>query len=72
MFCLELSKWSALALLLAAALSGCPDTRAPSAEKACTHAYDKCKLESGVLGVCNPVECANGQRAPCFVCRSQH
>jgi hypothetical protein len=65
-------KWSALALLLAAAISGCPDTRAPSAQQPCARAYEKCTLASGVLGVCDPIDCANGAQAPCFVCRSQH
>jgi hypothetical protein len=29
-------------------------------------------MPSGVLGVCNAVDCAEGQAAPCLVCRSQH
>jgi hypothetical protein len=66
------SKWSALALFVTAAVSGCPDAHAPSAQQPCTRAYDKCTLASGVLGVCDTVDCPSAQQAPCFVCRSQH
>jgi hypothetical protein len=38
----------------------------------CTKADEKCVLPSGVLGICNVVDCAEGQSAPCLVCRSQH
>ena len=58
--------------MIALATSGCPDAHAPGAPKACSHAYDKCTLPSGVLGVCDAVDCTDGQTAPCFVCRSQH
>jgi len=57
---------------LGATLSGCPDARAPSAKEACARAYDKCTLASGVLGVCDTVDCPSEQATPCLVCRSQH
>lgn len=66
------STCNALALILTAAISGCPDVHAPSAQQPCARAYDKCTLPSGVLGVCDVVDCNDGKQPPCFVCRSQH
>jgi hypothetical protein len=57
------------------ALCACPDPGphgGANAPTVCVKAYDKCTLASGVLGVCDPIDCAAGQAAPCFVCRSQH
>ncbi len=52
-------------------LMACGDIK-PAAPKACTKAYEQCTMPSGVLGVCDTVECAAGQSEPCLVCRSQH
>jgi hypothetical protein len=54
-------------------LSACPDAGAhKNPPTHCTKAYEKCVLSSGVLGVCNPVECTGDMPEPCLVCRSQH
>jgi hypothetical protein len=53
-------------------LSACGDVKRGGPTKACTKAYEQCVLPTGVLGVCNPVDCTEGQPAPCLVCRSQH
>jgi hypothetical protein len=53
-------------------LSGCPDIEKGGKSKACSKAYEQCQQANGVLGVCDVVECAAGQTAPCLVCRSQH
>ena len=58
--------------LACAVLGGCPDARSATPIAACTKAYEKCSLSAGVLGVCDPVECREGQTPPCLVCRSQH
>jgi hypothetical protein len=50
----------------------CTDVKQGGPAKACTKEYEQCMLPTGVLGVCNPVDCAEGQPAPCLVCRSQH
>jgi hypothetical protein len=64
---------SALALAVAVALLlGCGDVKRTAPSKACTKAYEQCVMPTGVLGVCNLVDCAEGQPAPCLVCRSQH
>jgi len=67
-------KRRSLSLLAALALSGCPDPTPRGTEPAasCRRAYEKCTLPTGVLGVCDPVDCAVGQPEPCLVCRSQH
>jgi hypothetical protein len=52
-------------------LVACGDVKQAPA-KACTKEYDQCVLPTGVLGVCNTVDCAEGQPAPCLICRSQH
>jgi hypothetical protein len=52
-------------------LIACGDIK-PAAPKACTKAYEQCTMPSGVLGVCDTVDCAPGQSEPCLVCRSQH
>ena len=61
-----------LAILSILLLSACPDAadQGPTAE--CTKAYEKCVLSTGVLGVCNIVDCPAGKPEPCLVCRSQH
>ena len=38
----------------------------------CVKAYDKCMLATGVLGICDQVDCQEGQAGPCLICRSQH
>jgi hypothetical protein len=50
----------------------CGDVKQGGPAKACTKEYEQCVMPSGVLGVCNAVDCAEGQAAPCLVCRSQH
>jgi hypothetical protein len=52
--------------------AGCPDGKSGRPPKECTTAYQQCVLETGVLGVCDSVECGEGQAPPCLVCRSQH
>jgi hypothetical protein len=59
-------------LFLGCLLSACPETQTGSAPKTCTRAYDKCEQQNGVLGVCDVVECTEGQAPPCLTCRSQH
>ena len=61
-----------VAICSAVALTGCPDTKQGGAPKVCATAYEQCVLPTGVLGVCDSVECADGQTPPCLVCRSQH
>jgi hypothetical protein len=53
-------------------MTACGDVKKTVPAKACTKEYEQCTLASGVLGVCNAVDCAEGQPAPCLVCRSQH
>jgi hypothetical protein len=65
---LHLPFTGSIALLM---LSACPESQS-AAPRTCAHAYDKCTLASGVLGVCDPVDCVDGQKPPCLVCRSQH
>jgi hypothetical protein len=55
-----------------ALLAACGDIKAGAAPKSCVKADEQCTLPSGVLGVCNIVDCAPGQPEPCLVCRSQH
>jgi hypothetical protein len=62
---------SLLVLIGAFMWNGCGDIK-PAAPKACTKAYEQCTMPSGVLGVCDTVDCAAGQSGPCLVCRSQH
>ena len=60
-------------LLIALLLGACPDAGSTNQPKGtCSKAYDKCVLASGVLGVCDPVDCPENQPPPCMVCRSQH
>lgn len=61
-----------LLLLAAMGASACPDKGGSPPPTRCEKAYEKCTLSSGVLGVCDTVECAEGQPPPCLVCRSQH
>ena len=60
-------------LLLLLLLAACPEleTSAPVGEK-CVKQYDKCKLPSGPLGVCDVVDCPSNAAAPCFKCMPQH
>jgi hypothetical protein len=60
------------AMFSAVLLAGCPDAKSGGAPKHCTTAYEQCVLPNGVLGVCDSVECTEGQAPPCLVCRSQH
>lgn len=53
-------------------LAACPDAGVSKPAATCAKAYEKCMLASGVLGVCDPVDCPEGQATPCLVCRSQH
>jgi len=55
-----------------ALLAACPGGGEQPPAAACVKAYEKCTLASGVLGVCDTVDCAAGQTPPCLVCRSQH
>jgi hypothetical protein len=64
-------RYVALLAGTAALLLGCPSVEG-GAPKACTRAYDKCTLPSGVLGICDTVPCTAGEAGPCLVCRSQH
>lgn len=50
----------------------CGDVKTGGPAKECTKEYEQCTLPTGVIGVCNAVDCAEGQPAPCLVCRSQH
>jgi hypothetical protein len=52
-------------------LAACGDIK-PAAPKVCAKANEQCTMPSGVLGVCNLVDCAPSQTEPCLVCRSQH
>ena len=60
------------ALLAPAMSAACPDPKQSAPQKDCAKAYEKCVLSSGVLGVCDTTECANGESGPCLICRSQH
>jgi hypothetical protein len=53
-------------------LSACPETGSSKPPAACSKAYEKCTLPSGVLGICDTVDCSEGATPPCLVCRSQH
>ena len=57
--------WSFLAF-------ACPDTQTAGPAAKCSKAYEQCNLALGLLGVCDPVDCTDGQTAPCLVCRPQH
>jgi thioredoxin 1 len=59
-------------LSAAGALSACSELKGTEPAARCTKAYDKCVLPSGVLGICDPVECTGDSPPPCLVCRSQH
>jgi hypothetical protein len=52
--------------------TGCPEPSRAHTTAKCTKAYEQCTLAEGLLGVCDPIECSDGQSPPCFVCRSQH
>jgi hypothetical protein len=60
-----------LSSVVIATLVACGDIK-PTAPKECTKADEQCTLPTGVLGVCNVVDCAQEQAEPCLVCRSQH
>ena len=53
-------------------LSACADLNQAQPATTCSKAEDKCTMPSGVLGVCNVVDCTAGEPGPCLVCRSQH
>lgn len=53
-------------------LMACPEGAAEKPSATCAKAYDKCLLGTGVLGICDHVECAEGKAPPCLACRSQH
>lgn len=57
---------------LLALAAACADVKSSGPAKTCTKEYEQCLLKAGVLGVCTPVDCAEGQAGPCLVCRSQH
>lgn len=61
--------WPLLMLALSAA---CPDAGSSHPSATCSKPYDKCILASGVLGLCDPVDCPDNQPPPCMICRSQH
>ncbi|HKU39719.1 MAG TPA: hypothetical protein VJR89_16275 [Polyangiales bacterium] len=63
---------SLLCIGLALAVGACPDSGASAPKASCQKAYDKCTLASGVLGVCDVVDCPADRAPPCLVCRSQH
>jgi hypothetical protein len=54
------------------ALGACPDASTSHPKGTCSKSYDKCVLANGVLGICDPVDCPDGQTPPCLICRSQH
>jgi hypothetical protein len=62
----------AVAAWCLSALVACPEAGSGSPTDRCVRAYDKCVLSSGVLGICDTVECADDASASCLVCRSQH
>lgn len=52
---------------------GCPELKnAKPIPSTCVKKYEKCKLPSGPLGVCDMVKCAAGEKPPCLKCISQH
>jgi hypothetical protein len=53
-------------------LTACPEVSSGKHAEQCARASDKCTLPSGVLGICDTVECTDGGADPCLVCRSQH
>jgi hypothetical protein len=62
----------ALAAWCLSALVACPEAGSGGPTNHCMKAYDKCMLPSGVLGICDMVECADDSSTSCLVCRSQH
>jgi hypothetical protein len=69
----RMPSWSPVLLVLALGmLAACGDIKGGAAPTACVKADARCTLPSGVLGVCNVVDCAQGQAEPCLICRSQH
>lgn len=66
MFGLALITWCCPALI------ACPEAASGKPADQCVKAYDKCTLPSGVLGICDMVDCADDAGASCLVCRSQH
>lgn len=60
-------------VLLLLCVLGCPaPTETPRVTTVCREAYAKCKLPTGPLGVCQPIECRAGETPPCFRCQGQH
>jgi len=70
------SRWlvGVLVILVLSFQSGCPDSKKGevTAPAACTERGAQCRLASGVLGVCNDIECPAGKEPPCLKCVSQH
>jgi hypothetical protein len=62
------------ALLVAAtfSLAACPGLETAGVPKKCAKQYEKCKLPTGPLGVCDRVPCPEGQTDPCLKCIPQH
>jgi hypothetical protein len=63
---------ASIMLLGSVSIAACPNVSERAPAQTCAKADDKCVLPSGVLGVCNIVDCAAGQLEPCLICRSQH
>lgn len=59
-------------LLLALWAVGCPELQPAAVPVVCGKAYEKCKLPSGPLGVCDRRPCPPGEAEPCLVCVPQH
>lgn len=61
-------------LLLLSLLCGCPELQTSQISEKCTKQYEKCKLPSGPLGVCDSVPCPEGAPAEkqCLRCMPQH
>jgi hypothetical protein len=62
----------AAGVLAAGVLEACSELEGEQPAARCTKAHEKCVLPSGVLGICDPVECTGDAPPPCLVCRSQH
>jgi hypothetical protein len=63
---------SCVALASGVLLAACPEGTTQKLSATCHKAYDKCLMTTGVLGICDNVECAEGKVPPCLACRSQH
>lgn len=63
---------ASLVMLLLLFGAGCPELESGSVPARCARAYEKCKLPSGPLGVCDRRACKDGETEPCLVCVPQH